>query len=232
MTPALSRLERKVGYKFRRKALLELALTHSSIKDEDHPSNERLEFLGDAVLGLVVTEYTYRLFPDLDEGELTMIKSAVVSSQSLLKIAKALELKQYISVGKGITKKRSIPASLVADAVEAVIGAIYLDSGYRASRKFILSHIEPMVEKASKKRSNKNYKSLLQNYVQKMFGATPHYCLVEENGPDHKKTFSLAAVVNDEEYPSATGKTKKIASQKAAHAALILLQKKYGKLPQ
>ncbi|MFH1998079.1 MAG: ribonuclease III [Planctomycetota bacterium] len=232
MTPALNRLEKKLGYSFKKKELLTLALTHSSIKDDEHPSNERLEFLGDAVLGLVVTEFTYRSFKELNEGELTTIKSAVVSSSSLLKIANKVQLKEFISVGKGITQKKSIPTSLVANAVEAVIGAIYLDSGYRAAREFILGHIEPMVIKATKKRSNKNYKSLLQNYVQKMFGATPHYNLIDENGPDHKKVFQLSAVINDRVYPAGAGKTKKIASQKAAHAALMILQKKHGKLPQ
>jgi len=142
MKNTLNDLEKRIGYRFRIQRRLEEALTHSSIKDEKHPSNERLEFLGDAVLGLAVTEYVYKSFPELSEGELTAIKSVVVSSDSLLKIARALKLRQFISVGRGITKKRSIPSSLVANAVEALIGAIYLDSGYRAARCFALAHVE------------------------------------------------------------------------------------------
>jgi ribonuclease-3 len=231
MKATLNDLEERLEYTFRSKKKLEEALRHSSIKDEDHPSNERLEFLGDAVLGLAVTEYVYKTYPDLSEGELTAIKSVVVSSESLLKIARRLKLRQFLAVGKGITKKRTIPQSLVANAVEALIGAIYLDSGFRAARRFALSHVEPMVGRVVKKRNTANYKSQLQNYVQKKFGATPHYRLVTENGPDHKKTFELTAVVCDRTFPVGLGKTKKIASQQAARKALKILQSEYGKLP-
>jgi ribonuclease-3 len=224
-------LEKQLDYIFKSKKLLAQALTHSSIKDDEHPSNERMEFLGDAVLGLVVTEYIYRAYPDFDEGQLTAIKSVVVSHESLLKIARTLKLKKYLSVGKGITKKRTIPASLMANAVEAFIGALYLDGGYRAAKRFVLAHIEPLITKASRKTTGKNFKSLLQNYVQKKFGSTPHYRLVTENGPDHKKEFELEAVVCERSFPPGAGKTKKIASQQAARNALRVLQNEYGKLP-
>lgn len=231
MKAPLNDLEERLGYTFRTKKKLMEALTHSSIKDEKHPSNERLEFLGDAVLGLAVTEYVFKTYPDLTEGELTAIKSVVVSAESLLKIARKLKLRQFIVVGKGITMKRSIPSSLVANAVEALIGAIYLDSGFRAARRFTLEHVEPMVERVMKKRTTANFKSQLQNFVQKKFGATPHYRLITENGPDHKKIFELTAVVCDRTFPVGTGKTKKIASQQAARKALRILQDEYGKLP-
>jgi ribonuclease-3 len=231
MKANLSELEEQLDYTFKSTRLFTQAMTHSSIKDDEHPSNERLEFLGDAVLGLVVTEYIYKVYPDFDEGELTAIKSVVVSHESLLKIARKLKLKKYISVGKGITKKRTVPASLIANAVEAFIGALYLDGGYRAARKFVLPHIEPLIIKASKKSAGKNFKSLLQNYVQKKFGSTPHYRLVTENGPDHKKVFELEAVVCERTFPPGAGKTKKIASQQAARHALRILQNEYGKLP-
>jgi ribonuclease-3 len=231
MTAPLNELEERLGYAFRSRRKLEEALRHSSIKDEKHPSNERLEFLGDAVLGLAVTEFVYKTYPDLTEGELTAIKSVVVSSESLLKIARKLALRKFLAVGKGITKKRSIPDSLVANAVEALIGAIYLDSGFRAAKTFALEHIDPMVGRVVKKRTTANYKSQLQNYVQKKFGATPHYRLLTENGPDHRKTFELTAVVCDRTFPPGLGKTKKIASQQAARKALKILQNEYGKLP-
>ena len=227
----LTQLEAASGHTFKNLKLLEQALTHSSTKDERHPSNERLEFLGDAVLGLVVTEYLYRRFPDLDEGELTAVKSVVVSRDSLHKIAKDVGLKRYLNLGKGITKKRSVPASVLADAVEAFIGAVYLDRGYRAARRFVMEQVEPMVERARKKNASRNYKSLLQSYVQRKFGATPHYRLVTEEGPDHKKTFRLAAVVCERTFPCGEGKSKKIASQHAARNALKILQEEYGKMP-
>jgi len=231
MKQPLSKLEASLGYKFKQAKRFITALTHSSVKDEEHPSNERLEFLGDAVLGLVITEYLYKTFPDLNEGEMTAIKSIIVSSDSLLKIAKSIMLKNYLVVGKGITKKKTIPPSIMANAVESLIGAIYLDSGYRASRAFILSQTEEMVAKVMKKRSKASYKSQLQNYTQKLFGSTPHYELISETGPDHKKTFKLIAVVGKKKFPSGQGKTKKIASQQAARIALRQLQEKYGKKP-
>lgn len=227
----LEKLEQRIGYTFKSKKLLERALTHSSVKDEKKASNERLEFLGDAVLGLVVTEYVFKTYRDLDEGDLTAIKSVVVSSDSLLKIARAIKLKEFLALGKGITKKRTVPSSLIADGVEALIGAIYLDSGYRATRKFIILHVEPRMSQVLKKRSTTNYKSLLQNYVQKKFGATPHYRLLMEEGPDHRKTFELTAVVGNRVFPPGKGKTKKVASQQAARKALRILQVEYGKLP-
>ena len=227
----LEALEELLGYTFRSKNKLITALTHSSMKTDRDPSNERLEFFGDAVLGLVVTEYLFKNHPDLDEGDMTTIKSVVVSSDSLLKVAKAIRLRGFLSVGRGIVKRRSIPASLMADAVEAIIGAIYLDSGYRAAKTFVLAHVEPMVDKVLRRRARTSFKSRLQAYAQKKFGATPHYELITEEGPDHRKVFELAAVVCDRKFPPGKGKTKKIASQQAARIALKYLQDEYGKQP-
>ncbi len=231
MSADQSAFETTIGYTFKSKKLLNQALTHSSTKDDENPSNERLEFLGDAVLGLVVTEYVYKHYSEFDEGALTAIKSVVVSGNSLITIARTLKLKNYLNMGKGITKKRSVPMSLMVDAVEALIGAIYIDSGYRAARRFVIEHAEPMVIRALKRRTNANFKSQLQNYVQKKFGATPHYRMVTEEGPDHLKTFKLAAVVCDRPFPFGQGKSKKTASQNAARNALRILQDEYGKLP-
>jgi ribonuclease-3 len=230
MTKEYPKLERKLGYKFRSRDLLREALTHSSAKDEDHPSNERLEFLGDSVLGLAVTEFIFNTHPDLDEGELTAIKSIVVSSASLSKAAKEINIRPYLVVGKGIAKKRALPQSVIANALEAIIGAVYVDSGIRAAKKFVRTHFEPLTEKALKRRKSQNYKSRLQYYVQKKFGVTPHYKVLSTDGPDHQRTFTLAAVVGSRQFPPGKGKTKKDASQRAARAAMRLLQEEYGKI--
>ncbi len=224
-------LEEKLGYTFKRKKHLRQALTHSSAKDDEHHSNERLEFLGDSVLGLVVTEHLYKKYPDLDEGELTAIKSIVVSSASLEKAARAIRIRPYLIVGKGISKRRSLPASLVANSIEAVIGAIYIDSGIIAARKFVLAYFGSLTEKALKRRQNQNYKSRLQYYAQKKLGLTPNYRVLHTEGPDHKMTFTLSAVIGSKEFPPGKGKTKKDASQQAARQALMILQGEYGRIP-
>ncbi len=223
-------LEEALEHKFRRKKLLLEALTHSSVKDEKHPSNERLEFLGDSVLGLIVTEYLFKTFKDLDEGQLTSVKSIVVSRTSLAKVAKEIAIRKYLRVGRGISKNRSIPVSLLADSVEALIGAVYLDGGMRAARRFIVNRFAPLAGKALKSRKSLNYKSRLQYFVQKKFGVTPHYRLLSQEGPEHNKKFKLAATVGRDEYPPGLGNTKKEAGQRAAREALKVLQEKYGKL--
>jgi len=228
---SLRGLEKTLGYKFKSKKRLHEALTHSSAKDEENPSNERLEFLGDSVLGLAVTEYLFKNFPDLDEGALTTIKSSVVSSVSLGKVAKKLKIRPFLTVGKGISRRRTLPPSLVANSIEALIGAIYVDSGIMASKKFVLTHFEDLLGRSLKRRQSQNFKSRLQYYVQKKFGLTPHYKLLSTDGPEHKKSFTLAAVVGSREYPPGKGKTKKDAGQRAARAAFRALQDEYGRIP-
>ncbi len=228
---SLGEFEEILGYTFKSKKLLLEVLTHSSAKDDIHPSNERLEFLGDSVLGMVISEHLFKAMKNFDEGEMTIIKSIVVSRSSLLKIAKAIGIKDYLVVGKGFRRKRSLPMSLVANSVESLIGALFLDSGIRLSRNFILQHFGGVLESALKSRRNLNYKSRLQYYSQKKFGLTPHYKLVTQDGPDHKKTFTLRAVVGKMVLPPGKGNTKKEASQKAAREALKILQEEYGTLP-
>lgn len=230
MDPILADLEEELQYTFKRKKLLTEALTHSSVKDDKHPSNERLEFLGDSVLGLIITEHLFKTFKDLDEGQLTSVKSIVVSRASLIKIAREISVRKYLSVGRGISKKRAIPVSMLADSVEALIGAVYLDGGMRAARRLIISRFAPLASKALRSRKSTNYKSRLQYYVQKKFGITPHYKLLAQEGPEHNKKFSLVAIVGSEEYPPGLGNTKKEAGQKAARQALKVLQEEYGKL--
>jgi len=229
--PDYTELEEKLGYSFKSKNILRQALTHSSAKDETHPSNERLEFLGDSVLGLAVTEFIYKTHPDLDEGELTAIKSVVVSSSSLIKVARELKIKPFLIVGKGISKRRALPPSVIANSIEAIIGSIYMDSGIKASKQFVLTYFKGLTDKALKRRQSLNYKSQFQYFVQRRFGLTPHYRVLSTEGPDHQKTFSLSAVVGEREFPPGRGKTKKDAGQKAAREALKILQGEYGKLP-
>jgi ribonuclease-3 len=230
MAQSFAVLEKRVGYTFKSKRLLDEALTHSSAKDDSHPSNERLEFLGDSVLGLVITEHIFNTLPDLDEGELTAIKSIVVSKASLMQVGKKLKLKPFLKVGRGIAKNRALPDSLVANTVEALIGAIYKDSGIREGRKFVMANFSAMTDKALRNRRSMNYKSRLQYYVQKKFGLTPHYRVLSMEGPEHSKTFTLSAIVGSREFPPGTGKTKKDAGQKAARQALRVLQEEYGRL--
>jgi ribonuclease-3 len=223
-------LEKRLGYTFKSKTLLRQALTHSSAKDDSNPSNERLEFLGDSVLGLVITEHIFNTHPDLDEGELTAIKSIVVSKASLMQVGRKLKVRPHIKVGRGIAKNRSLPESLVANSVEALIGAIYKDSGIRQGKRFVMTFFGGLTDRALKTRRNMNYKSRLQYYVQKKFGLTPHYKLLSMEGPEHSKTFTLSAIVGSREFPPGSGKTKKDAGQKAAQQALKVLQEEYGRL--
>ncbi len=231
MKKKISDLEKSLGYRFKKKKYLHEALTHSSAKDEDNPSNERLEFLGDSVLGLAVTEYLFKNYPAFDEGMLTTIKSSVVSSVSLEKVAKKLKIRPYLIVGKGISRKRALPPSLVANSVEALIGAIYIDSGIMAAKRFVLAHFQDLLDRSLKRRQTLNYKSRLQYYVQKKFGLTPYYKLLSTDGPEHKKSFTLAAVVGSREFSPGKGKTKKDAGQRAARIAFRALQDEYGRLP-
>ncbi|MBI1848978.1 MAG: ribonuclease III [Planctomycetes bacterium] len=219
-------------YEFLDATLLQKALTHSSIKTAENPSNERLEFLGDAILGMVISEHLYRAFPEFSEGQLTKVKSVVVSSRALGKTSRALRLEDSISVGKGIAVRRAIPRSLLANVFEAIVAAIYLDRGVDAARTFILDHLGGEIEMVLKNQHQKNYKSLLQHFVQKEFGEIPTYRVLEEQGPDHSKTFKVGALVKDREYGVAWGRNKKEAEQRAAKEALRALRGENGQLAE
>ena len=216
-----------IDYRFRNPDLLANALTHASVADDRLASNERLEFLGDAVLGLVVCEELYRRFPDFLEGDLTRIKSVVVSRETCARVAERLNLVRHLNLGKGITEAPTLPASLVACALEAVIGAIYLDGGLEAARRFVLAHMDEEIERVRAGEHRRNYKSLLQQYAQHHLGATPQYEVLDEKGPDHAKAFEVAVVLRGRRFPSAWGPSKKAAEQRAAQEALQAL----GQLP-
>jgi len=219
----IERCRELIGYSFSNPKLLELALTHASVAPTRLQSNERLEFLGDAVLGLVVCHELYRKQEKLLEGELTTIKSAVVSRQTCAQITRDSELYELVRLGKGMPEAKSLPQSVAAAVFEAVIGAIYLDGGLEPARRFILKHIGPRVDGIIDSSLRQNYKSLLQQYSQRRLNCTPGYVVLDEKGPDHSKCFEVAATLNGQHFPSAWGNTKKQAEQQAALNALIEL---------
>jgi ribonuclease-3 len=212
-------VERRLGFRFQDESLLADALTHSSVKTEVQPSNERLEFLGDAVIGLVVSDFLYDSFPEKDEGDLTRIKSVVVSTDALANEARRLKLQEAIEVGRGM-RKDGIPSSILADVFEAVAGAIYLDGGIEHARRFVLNNLAPAIERVLGARSGRNWKSLLQQYTQRVYMVTPTYEVARAIGPDHVKEFEVVALVKGEVRGAGRGRSKKIAEQEAAHAAL------------
>jgi ribonuclease-3 len=218
---ALDECQGVLGYRFRQPDLLRGALTHASGADTRLASNERLEFLGDAVLGLVVCERLFHRFPEFLEGDLTKIKSVVVSRRTCARISRDLKLGDYLFLGKGMTSSTAaVPASLLADVLESLIAAIYLDGGLEPAREFILKHMGPEIDQVAEDAHGGNYKSVLQQLAQKEFGATPQYQMLDEKGPDHSKCFKIAAVIGRHAYPGAWGKNKKEAEQKAALNAL------------
>jgi ribonuclease-3 len=219
----LLRCEEIIDYSFQDKQLLCAALTHASGAQHRLASNERLEFLGDAILGAVVCEMLYRQFPDLLEGQLTKIKSVVVSRQTCAKISKSLGLASVLIVGKGMSAGRSVPRSLLADVFESLVAAVHLDGGPEAARNLVIRLLEPEIALAASGASDDNYKSLLQQVVQRDFGATPSYHLLEEQGPDHNKYFRISAEFDGREFPPAWGRNKKEAEQRAACNALAQL---------
>ncbi|MDX1945704.1 MAG: ribonuclease III [Pirellulaceae bacterium] len=220
----MARCQRRLGYEFRDPVLLRAALTHASGAEHRLASNERLEFLGDAILGYVVCELLFRQFPQYLEGDLTKIKSVVVSRQTCAKVSEALGLQEFLILGKGMTTNPTVPPSVLADVFESLIAAIYLDGGESAARQFINAYICPEVELAAAGELGGNYKSLLQQFAQREFGNTPTYHLLDEKGPDHSKCFKMVAQVRGQRYHPAWGRNKKEAEQRAACNALSELK--------
>jgi len=216
----LAHCERRIGYPFSDKALLQSALTHASGAQHRLASNERLEFLGDAILGAVVCELLFEQYPQYLEGDLTKIKSIVVSRQTCAKISEALGMQEFLILGKGMATHPTIPASVLADVFESLIAAIYLDGGDNAARQFVEKHVGPEIELAAAGELGGNYKSLLQQLAQREYGTTPTYQLLDEKGPDHSKCFKMAAQIGRHRYQPAWGRNKKEAEQRAARNAL------------
>lgn len=213
-------IEAAIGYRFRNTRLLVQALTHASVTDARVDSNERLEFLGDSVLGLVTSERIFALFPDLLEGEMTKIKSTAVSRRTCADIADAMGLLDFLKLGKGMRGGSPLPRSLAAAALEAIIAAIYLDGGLDAARSFLSPHLDPCIQKAARLGHQENFKSVLQQHAQQQLGATPHYRVIDEQGPDHAKNFKIAVEIDGRRFPAQWGQSKKRAEQLAALEAL------------
>ena len=216
----LSKCQEIIGYQFRDRGLLKQALTHASAASTRTASNERLEFLGDAILAMVICQQIYTSAPELSEGEMTKIKSAVVSRSCCAKVADRLGLTGLLILGKGVTSASRLPSSLAAAVFEAIIGALYFDAGLAQTQEFILREMAEPLAGAMASPHHRNYKSVLQQYAQRRWNTTPQYELLDEKGPEHAKCFELAARIGSRQYPSAWGRFKKQAEQKAALAAL------------
>ncbi len=219
----LRQIEQVVGYKFSNGNLLVKALTHSSAVDNRLLSNERLEFLGDSVLSAIICQALYERFPAYLEGDLTKVKSMLVSRRNCARIAKELGLQKYLKVGKGMASSRALSGSLAAGLLEAIIAIIYIDGGFEAARNFVLKTFASLIDQADANQSQGNFKSLLQQYAQQQFNTTPVYELLDEKGPDHDKCFETEVVIGERHFPSAWGTNKKEAEQKAAFNALVEL---------
>jgi ribonuclease-3 len=215
--------QERIGYRFTDPSLVASALTHASVASSRTHSNERMEFLGDAILGMVVCEHVFRTYPEYLEGDLTKIKSIVVSRRICAKVSKALGLEECLVVGRGMMR-HGMPRSLLSDVFEAVVAAVFLDGGLNRVRPFILHHLETEIRLAAEGHSGGNYKSMLQQLAQGSLKGTPVYRLVGESGPDHSKYFEVAAEISGRRFTSAWGRNKKEAEQRAAGNALAELR--------
>lgn len=224
----INELQDKIGYQFHNVSLLKNALTHSSYANEKHwqysRNNERLEFLGDAVLELASSEYIYSLKPQMEEGRMTKLRASLVCEMSLAYSARELCLGEFLYLGKGehVTGGKDRD-SILSDAFEAIIGAIYLDGGLENAKNFVNRHVLSDIEQ---KQLFHDSKTILQEMVQSCFrkGTQLKYALLEEHGPDHNKSFSVVCQINNTSYGSGTGRTKKAAEQKAAYETIVILR--------
>lgn len=219
----MDRAEALLGLTFSNRDLLAQALTHASATEERLMSNERLEFLGDAVLGLIVCEYVYRTFPDVLEGEMTKIKSTVVSRRSCAEVADRLDLSSLLDMGKGMMSRASMPSSVGAAVFESLIGAAFLEGGLEAARNFILQELRQKVHVSEESGHHQNFKSVLQQHAQQAEGHSPVYTVLDEQGPDHAKCFEVGVEINGRSFRPCWGSSKKEAEQDAALEALIEL---------
>lgn len=225
----LSSLEKRIGYSFKSRKYIDVALTHSSYANEikgtlnDRECNERLEFLGDSVLSLITSKYLYENYPSLPEGEMSRIRAAAVCEKSLSAFAKSIDLGVYLYLGRGeeFQNGRSRP-SILADAFEALLAAIYLDGGIEPVRSFLLPIISQEIDKTVKSGSDTDYKTVLQQFVQQERGSLLEYITVGEKGPAHDKTFTVEVRLNGNVIGRGEGPSKRKAEQNSAKEALCL----------
>lgn len=220
----LQKVQELIGCVFKDENILKNALAHASAREEILPSNERMEFFGDSIIGMAVSEYLYQTLPQYEEGPLSVIKSVVVSRVSLASIAKEIGLEPHIIIGKGMLQQNAIPDSVLCNVFESVVAAIYLDAGMDKAKEFVLKYLVQKINVVLENKHEKNYKSILQHYSQKKFSVIPVYKVVNETGPDHDKTFEITVRINDRTYGPASGKSKKDAEQASAMAALEALK--------
>ena len=224
----LTELETVIGYKFRQEGLLRQALTHSSYANEKHmkklSDNERLEFLGDAVLELVSSEFLYQNYSELPEGDLTKLRASIVCEPTLALCTREMNLGKYLYLGKGenLTGGRD-RKSILSDALEAVIGAIYLDGGFEPAKVFVHRFVLTDIEH---KKLFYDSKTILQEVVQGQYEEPLHYVLLAEEGPDHDKNFRVEARIGEMSVGQGSGHTKKAAEQEAAYRALLMLKER------
>ena len=217
-------LQDRIGYLFQDTTLLERALTHPSSTAQDNKDNERMEFLGDSIVNLCVAQALYERHPEWNEGDLTQVKSSVVSTTGLARAAESLCLRDAARFGKSLVQHDQLPPSIYANLFEAVVAAIYLDGGIEVARSFILRVLGPDMRTVADNGGEPNPKSNLQHISQKNTGITPHYRLISSNGPDHNKVFEVCAHVGRRVFPAGTGRSKKEAEQSAARMALEVLE--------
>lgn len=216
--------QQQLGYSFDDPSLLVAALTHASGTDDRLDSNERLEFLGDSILGFLTCELLYQRYPDLLEGDLTQIKSAVVSRSTCARIGLRIGLPDFLLTGKGMDLRRGLPNSLVANAFESIIAAMFLDGGMAPTRRFLVDHLVAEIQEIAEGRAHMNFKSELQQLAQREQGNPPSYHVLDEKGPDHRKSFLICAQIGGVRYQPAWGNNKKQAEQRAAANALAELE--------
>jgi ribonuclease-3 len=225
--------QKNLGVSFHQESLLEQAFVHLSYLNENpgfvRPSNERLEFLGDAILNFIVTEKLYKKFPKLPEGELTEIRASLVCRDTLAELASSLKLGDWLLLGRGEEASGGrAKASNLANAMEALIGALYLDQGLAKARRFILRQLKPELEEIKAGKTTPNYKALVQELIQGQKKPTPVYRLVEATGPDHSKQFTAEILVEGVALGRGTGRSKKTAESQAARAAWEKLRCSHG----
>ncbi|MBI3829812.1 MAG: ribonuclease III [Planctomycetes bacterium] len=225
---ACLRLQDRIGYCFQNQALIDRALTHPSSTAEEDRDNERMEFLGDSILNLCIGQALYERYPHWNEGELTQVKSAVVSTVSLARAGESLGLRDVGRLGKGLPVHEPLPPSVYANLFEAICAAVYLDGGLEAARAFVLRILGPEIRAIAENGREANHKSSLQQLSQKREGVTPHYRMLSATGPDHGKVFEIVAVIGARKFPAGFGRSKKEAEQAAARRALEVLEAEYA----
>ena len=218
----LSNLEQEIGYTFKDKELLKQALTHTSYAYERKvESNEKLEFLGDSILEFVSSKYLYEKYSDLKEGEMTKVRATVVCEQSLHEIAKKHNFSDFLRLGKSEKVSRiEVRPAIMADSVEALIAAIFLDGGLEPAKNFIIKNLADNIEIATKHIGQKDYKTVLQEELQKNGNVKIEYKIIKENGPDHDKTFTAQVIYEGKVLATGDGKSKKLAEMEAAKIAI------------